>query len=175
MWTITTSPAEWWLCMLESSADAHTAGLETNMKFLISVLALVMATFAFDADAARRLGGGSSVGRQSSNVTQREAQRPAAAPNQAQPAAPANTAPPVQQGPRWGGMLGGLAAGLGLAWLAHSLGFGEGFGQFMLIFMVVVLAMTAIGWVMRSRRQQGANYAYGGGTAAADLARSPRE
>jgi predicted lipid-binding transport protein (Tim44 family) len=146
------------------------------MKFWISVLALVMATFAFDAEAARRLGGGSSVGRQSSNVTQREAQRGTqpAAPNQAQPTAPANATPPVQQGPRWGGMLGGLAAGLGLAWLAHSLGMGEAFGQFMLIFLVVVVAMTLIGWAMRRRTQQAAAYAYGG-PAPADVAKAPRQ
>src|SRR5205085_10978689 len=147
MWTITTSPAVWWHCMLESSADARRARPGDDMKFWISVLALVMATFAFDAEAARRLGGGSSVGRQSSNVTQREAQRGAqpAAPNQNQ-AQPANAAPPVQQGPRWGGMLGGLAAGLGLAWLAHSLGLDPALGQFILIFLVVLLAMTLIGW-----------------------------
>ncbi|MEJ6024300.1 Tim44 domain-containing protein [Ramlibacter sp. PS4R-6] len=143
------------------------------MKFWISVFALVMATFAFDAEAARRLGGGSSVGRQSSNVTQREAQKPAA-PNQAQPTAPANATPPVQQGPRWGGMLGGLAAGLGLAWLAHSLGFGEAFGQFILIFLVVMIAMTLIGWAMRRRAQHAAPYAYGG-AAPADVARAPRQ
>jgi predicted lipid-binding transport protein (Tim44 family) len=149
------------------------------MKVLISVFALVIAAFAFDADAARRLGGGSSVGKQSSNVTQREAQRgqQPAAPNQSQAApAPANATPPVQQGPRWGGMLGGLAAGLGLAWLAHSLGLGEAFGQFLLIFLVVVLAMTVIGWVMRSRRkQQEASFAYAAGPAPADIARAPRQ
>lgn len=148
------------------------------MKFWISVLALVMAAFAFDADAARRLGGGTSVGRQSSNVTQREAQRSTqpAAPTQAQPTAPANTAPPVQQGPRWGSMLSGLAAGLGLAWLAHSLGLGEAFGQFLLIFLVVVVAMSLIGLAMRRRAQQQAgSYAYGGGPAPADVARTPRE
>jgi predicted lipid-binding transport protein (Tim44 family) len=149
------------------------------MKFWIPVLALavMIATAAFDAEAARRLGGGTSVGRQSSNVTQREAQRGTqpAAPNQAQPA-PANAAPPIQQGPRWGAMLGGIAAGLGLAWLAHSLGLGEAFGQFLLIFLFVVLAMSLIGWAMRSRRAQHASpYAYGGGAAPDEVARAPRQ
>ena len=83
---------------------------------------------SIEADAAR-LGGGESVGRQSSNVTQREATPPAA------PATPARRRrPPTTRGRQagagsagrrrapkrpWGGMLGGLAAGLGLAWLAQ--------------------------------------------------------
>ncbi|HUR87591.1 MAG TPA: Tim44-like domain-containing protein [Ramlibacter sp.] len=145
------------------------------MKTWITLLSLLLAFASFDASAARRLGGGQSVGRQSSNVTQREGQRatPPAAPNQAQPA-PANAAP-KPQGPRWGAMLGGLAAGLGLAWLAHSLGLGEAFGQFLVVLLVVMLAMTAIGWVIRSRRSaQPQAYSYGG-PAAADLAQSPRQ
>jgi predicted lipid-binding transport protein (Tim44 family) len=145
------------------------------MRSWVSVLALFVALVSSEADAAR-IGGGKSVGRQSSNVTQREAQRPAQqapAPNQAQPAPAANPVP--QQGPRWGAMLGGLAAGLGLAWLAHSLGLGEAFGQFLVVLLVVILAMTAIGWFMRSRRTQAAGaYAFGGG-APADTAQAPRE
>ena len=146
------------------------------MKIWITIaLTLLLAVFSFDdAQAARRLGGGGSVGRQSSNVTQREAQKAPAAPNQAQPT-PANAQPQPQQGPRWGGMLGGLAAGLGLAWLAHSLGFGEGFGQFMMILLMVIVGMTLIGWFMRSRRaQQAPAYGYGG-AAPADVAQAPRQ
>jgi predicted lipid-binding transport protein (Tim44 family) len=145
------------------------------MKVWITVfLTMLLAVFAIDeAEAARRLGGGGSVGRQSSNVTQREAQKAPATPNQAQPA-PANAAPQPQQGPRWGAMLGGLAAGLGLAWLAHSLGLGEAFGQFILIFLVVMIAMTLIGWFMRSRRASHTP-AYAGGPAAADVAQAPRQ
>jgi predicted lipid-binding transport protein (Tim44 family) len=148
------------------------------MKLWLTVLALVVATFASDAEAARRLGGGGSVGRQSSNVTQREAQRGAqpAPANQAQQQSPANAAPPAQLGPRWGGMLGGLAAGLGLAWLAHSQGLGEAFGQIRLVFLVVIEELSLIGWAMRSRRaQQAAPYAYGSGPAPADIARAPRQ
>ena len=86
-----------------------------------------------DADAARRLGGGKSVGKQSSNVTQREAAPTApTAPAQsatnaaAKPAAAAAATPAKKP---WGAMLGGLAAGLGLAWLASSLGLGEAFDR----------------------------------------------
>ena len=51
------------------------------MMKLWSVVLVAMLAFAHaDADAARRLGGGKSVGKQSSNVTQRESATPPAAP-----------------------------------------------------------------------------------------------
>ena len=120
------------------------------MKFWTLALTLILALGGMNAEA-KRMGGGKSVGQQSSNVTQRQA-APAAptqgATNTAAPATPA-AQPPKKP---WGAMLGGLAAGLGLAWLASSLGFGEGFGQFMMIALLVLVAMMAIGWFMRSRR-----------------------
>jgi predicted lipid-binding transport protein (Tim44 family) len=111
---------------------------------------------------AKRLGGGSSVGKQSSNVTQRQA-APAQGATNAAPAAPAPA--PVAQPRPWGAMLGGLAAGLGLAWLASSMGFGEGFGQFMMIALLALVVMMVIGWFMRSRRsgvQDTSPYAFQG-------------
>lgn len=127
------------------------------MKLWSLALSLVLALGAVDVEA-KRLGGGKSVGKQSSNVTQREAaSTPPAAPTQ-NAAAPAKPAPAPAAAPApaprkpWGAMLGGLAAGLGLAWLASSLGLGEAFGQFMLIALVVLLAMVAFSWFMRSRR-----------------------
>jgi predicted lipid-binding transport protein (Tim44 family) len=142
------------------------------MKTWLALLALLLAFAAFPAEAAKRLGGGTSIGRQSSNVTQREAQRGATAPAP-NPTAPA--AAPQPKGSRWGGVLGGLAAGLGLAWLAHALGFGDAFGQFLVVFLLVVVAMSMLGWVLRSRRPQGsAPYAYGGPTPA-EVASTPRQ
>lgn len=93
---------------------------------------------------AKRLGGGGSMGRQSSNVTQRQATPPAAPARQqnAQQQKPAQQ-PGAAQTPAkkpWGAMLGGLAAGLGLAWLANSLGLGEAFGN---ILLMALLAMAA--------------------------------
>jgi predicted lipid-binding transport protein (Tim44 family) len=146
------------------------------MKYWTWILVAMMAFAAFDADAARRLGGGGSVGRQSSNVTQRNAAPAAPAQNQAAPAQPAPN--PAAAAPRrpWGAMLGGLAAGLGLAWLAHSLGFGEAFGQFLLIGLVVLIAMIVIGRLMRSRRPATAQpYAFQASQAAADIAVLPRQ
>src|SRR6218665_3153922 len=100
------------------------------MKLWSVVLVALLVLAHADADA-KRLGGGKSMGRQSGNVTQREAARPPASPGApAQNGAKPATSPPTAAatGPKpWGAMLGGLAACLGVAWLAHSLGLGAGF------------------------------------------------
>ena len=66
------------------------------MKKFLSLIAVVLtlgiSTLALDAEAAKRMGGGKSVGKQSSNVTQREA-APAAAKPATPAAAPAAAAP----------------------------------------------------------------------------------
>jgi predicted lipid-binding transport protein (Tim44 family) len=139
------------------------------MKFISVVLALFMALSSMHADAAKRFGGGKSVGQQSGNVTQREAGRsasPNTAPNAAPNAspAPAPAAPPAAAPRRpWGAMLGGLAAGLGLAWLAHSLGFGAEFGQVLMFGLIALAVVMLIGFLMRRRAPQVPNdpYAYG--------------
>lgn len=130
-----------------------------TMKSWVAMFVMLLALVSMDAEAARRLGGGASVGKQSPNVTQRAA--PAQPPAQAAPAAAPQRS--------WGGLLGGVAAGLGLAWLAHTLGFGEAFGQFLVVLLVVMLAMTVLGWIVRSRRHAANAYALGG-PAAADSA-----
>ena len=126
------------------------------MKLWTLILTIALAMTAMDADAARRLGGGKSVGKQSSNVTQRDATPNApTAPAQgaanaaAKPAAAAAATPAKKP---WGAMLGGLAAGLGLAWLASSLGLGEAFGQFLMFGLLALAIMVAIGWFMRRRQ-----------------------
>lgn len=123
----------------------------------LSLVALTVAMVFTGADAeAKRMGGGKSVGKQSSNVTQREA-----APAAAKPAAPA-TAPAAAAPKRpWGAMLGGLAAGLGLAWLASSLGFGEGMAQFMTFALAALAIMLVVGFVLRylKSRREGAGQA----------------
>ena len=139
------------------------------MKFTSFVLVCLLALTSFHADAARRMGGGKSLGQQSNNVTQREATRPAS-PNAAPNAAPSPTpgTPPAAAAPRrpWAGMLGGLAAGLGLAWLAHSLGFGAEFGQFLMFGLIALALMMVVGMFMRRRALQDP-YAYGGAGSAA--------
>lgn len=124
-----------------------------------AALFLVSLMFVHIDAEARRMGGGGSVGRQSSNVTQqRQATPPAAANN---PAANAQARP---RSPMMG-MLGGLAAGLGLAWLASSLGLGEEFGNILMLLLLGLVAMTVIGFIMRSRNRNATQGAFAGGKA----------
>lgn len=119
------------------------------MKLWSLILLLTLSFAGMDADAARRLGGGKSVGKQSNQVTQRESANSAT--QSPKPAAPAAAAQPPRK--PWGAMLGGLAAGLGLAWLAHSLGFGEAFGQVLMFALLGIAVMALVAWFMRSRLQ----------------------
>jgi predicted lipid-binding transport protein (Tim44 family) len=145
------------------------------MKKLLTALFVVAMVFAtMHAEAAKRLGGGKSMGQQSSNVTQREAAKPApaATPNAAPVAAPHTPAAPAATPSRFGGMggmLGGLAAGLGLAWLAHSMGFGAELGQFLMFGLLALVVMMVIGAFMRRRQPEVTNsspYAFEGAGAA---------
>ena len=164
------------------------------MKNFWSVM-LVCALVLVSADAdARRMGSGKSVGRQSNNVTQREAAPPASPATPGAPAQNANsaaarpaTAAPAAAAPKrnWGGMLGGLAAGLGLAWLASSLGLGAGFGNILLIALLAMAALFA--WRMFAARRAAAaanggngngnnngGFAFQGAGAAADAPVTPQ-
>ena len=128
------------------------------MKLWAFILAATLALAGFNADAAKRLGGGGSTGKQSNNVTQRDAAPSApggAAQNAAKPAPAAAAAPAVAPKKPWGAMLGGLAAGLGLAWLASSLGLGGAMGNILMFGLLALAIMLAVGWFMR-RRAQGA-------------------
>lgn len=129
------------------------------MKVWSLVLAAALVLAGVDADA-KRMGGGKSVGKQSSNVTQSQQAAPAApaaAPNAAAAAKPATPAAAAAPKRPWGAMLGGLAAGLGLAWLASSLGLGAAFGQFLMFGLLALAIMVAVGWFMRRRAQANQN------------------
>ena len=123
------------------------------MKIWSLVLVAILSLSGLDAHAAKRLGGGKSVGKQSTNVTQRDAApaAPGAATANATPSKPAAAAPTAAPKRPWGAMLGGLAAGLGLAWLASSLGMGEGFGQILMFGLLALAAFMAFKWFMRKR------------------------
>jgi predicted lipid-binding transport protein (Tim44 family) len=141
--------------VLIKNDQLSTTGDDAMKKLLTAIFVVAMSFATMHAEAAKRLGGGKSTGQQSSNVTQREAAKPApAATPAAAPAAPA--AAPSRFG-GMGGMLGGLAAGLGLAWLANSLGFGAEFGQFMMFGLLALVVMVVIGMVMRRRQQPAAS------------------
>ena len=151
------------------------------MKKWIAMFTMALALVHMPADAAKRLGGGKSMGQQSNQVTQREAAKPAApnaaptaAPNTAPAAAPHTPAPaPAAPSRPWAGMLGGLAAGLGLAWLAHSLGFGAEFGQFLMFALLAMVIMMVVGMFMRRRatpaHDNNSPYAFEGAHGAGDV------
>lgn len=160
------------------------------MKLWSVVLVAMLAFTHADADA-RRLGGGKLMGRQSSNVTQRNAATPPATPgapaqtaNNAAAAKPAAAAAPAAAARKpWGAMLGGLAAGLGLAWLASSLGLGQGFGNILMIALLAVAAFAIFKMVMRARSggnrlatAGGAPFAFqGAGAATPEAAQVPHQ
>ena len=129
------------------------------MKWLSLVLTAFLLFAGVNAEAAR-LGGGKSMGKQSGNVTQREAAPAQSAGNTA--ARPANAAAPAAPRRPWGAMLGGLAAGLGLAWLASSLGLGEGFGQILMFALLAFGVMMAVGYFMRRRQAAASPFAFQG-------------
>lgn len=124
------------------------------MKRWLSVLTMSLVLVAGHADAAKRFGGGMSFGKQSSNVTQRQAAptAPAQGATNSVPKSPATTAPVTPKKP-WGAMLGGLAAGLGLAWLASSLGLSEAMGQVLMFALLAMAIVAALSWFMRRKNQ----------------------
>ncbi|MBS7779524.1 Tim44-like domain-containing protein [Acidovorax sp. CCYZU-2555] len=134
------------------------------MKLWSVVLVAMLSVVHLDADA-KRMGGGKSMGQQSSNVTQRNSAAPGApgapAQNASNSAAAKPGAAPAAAAPKkpWGAMLGGLAAGLGLAWLANSLGFGEAFANMLMFGLLAAAIMVVVGMVLRARKAKADNAA----------------
>lgn len=117
------------------------------------VLSIFMAlcislTFALDATAAKRFGGGKSFGSAPSHQTRQAPQQTQAAPNQAGRQTPAA----ASGASRWLGPLAGLAAGGLLA----SMFMGDGFEgiQFMDILIFGVMAFLLFRFLAARRRQQ---------------------
>lgn len=122
------------------------------MKKLFSMLAVVftlgLSTVAMDAEAAKRLGGGKSVG------TQRQAtvdKAPATPPAAAAAAGGAAATGAAASSRSWMGPVAGIAAGLGLAALASHLGFGDELASMLLIGLLAVTVMMVVGYVLRKR------------------------
>lgn len=125
-------------------------------KFLLLlsvVFAFGLTTVAMDAEAAKRMGSGKSMG------TQRQA-APDKAPAQTTAAAPAAGAGAAAAPSRsWMGPVAGLAAGLGLAALASHLGFGEELASMLMMGLLAAAVIVVIALFMRKRAatQQGMN------------------
>lgn len=150
--------------------------LLTTRLFAIAITVfstVAMLGVSFEAEAQRRLGG-SSMGRQSSNVTQqRQAVQPPAAAGTAQrsatnPAATAGAAGAAgaaatrSGASRWFGPIAGIAAGLGLAALLSHLGLGAAFAEFMASLLLIALVVFAALFIFRRLRGGGARPAMQG-------------
>lgn len=106
------------------------------MKKILVAMMLTVSALSLIGDAiARPMGGGRSIGRQSSSVSQMRAPAPAPSQQNVRPAAPAGSpyaapAAPVKQPSRFGGMLGGALGGallgFGLGSLFSHMGMGAG-------------------------------------------------
>ncbi|AZG07034.1 Tim44 domain-containing protein [Pigmentiphaga sp. H8] len=131
---------------------------------VIAVSTVAMLGVSHDA-LAKRLGGGGSMGRQSSNLTQRQATPPARTPQQNQQAAP--SAAPAAAGAaagataarsgmsRWLGPIAGIAAGLGLAALLSHLGLGAAAAELIGSLLLIALAVFAVLFIVRRLRGVG--------------------
>ncbi|MDP1979078.1 MAG: Tim44-like domain-containing protein [Undibacterium sp.] len=136
-------------------------------KFLIAMLvvASTMTMSSFDAEA-KRLGSGSSIGKQSNNVSRQAT--PAAAPthNAAAPAATPAATPavaPPKPGIPWKGIAGGLIGGALLAAALSHLGLGGALASMLGSFLTFALIGLAIFFVVRffrNRNRQGAGNAF---------------
>ena len=124
---------------------------------LIAVSGSALVISSFDADAAR-LGGGGSVGRQSTNIggsrpatsTSPTATQKSATPAAA--AAPAGAAAKPAGASRWLGPLAGIAAGLGIGALLSHFGMSGAFGSFLVMALLAGLVVFAIMFVVRLLR-----------------------
>lgn len=121
------------------------------MKKLLSLIAIVftlgLGTVAMEAEAAKRMGSGKSMGTQRSS-TPDKAPTTANQPSAGAPAAGAAAAPARSS---WMGPVAGLAAGLGIAALASHLGFGDELASIVMMGLLAVAVMAAIGFFMRKR------------------------
>lgn len=123
------------------------------MKSWILALALTLTaafTLAPSVAEAKRLGGGSSSGMQSSLPPRSTPDATPARPAQATPTPAPATPGMAPAAPRrsWMGPLAGLAAGLGLAALMSHFGMGAEFGSLITMVLLGLLAFIAIRFVM---------------------------
>ena len=141
------------------------------MKKILLMLAVIftfgLSTVTMNAEAAKRIGSGKSMG------TQRQAtpDKAPGAPAQSAAAGAGAAGAAAAAAPKrsWMGPLAGLAAGLGLAALASHLGFGDELASMMMFGLLAAAVMVAIGFFMRKRAAAQRQAASGEGAGAAGL------
>ncbi|RJG02798.1 Tim44 domain-containing protein [Noviherbaspirillum sedimenti] len=127
------------------------------MAILVSALTL---TVGLSNVEAKRLGGGSSFGKQSQSVN-RQALPPSSnqASNVAKPAAPAaaGAAAAAKPASAWKGMLGGALLGLGLGALLSHLGLGGAMASMISTILMVALLAAAAFFIYRMFKRKSGN------------------
>lgn len=145
-----------------------------TLSMMAAVMVLGVSLIAADAEAAKRMGGGKSLGTQRSSQVDKSPNAspaqtpgsPASAAAPAQSAAAAATGAAAAQSKRsWMGPLAGIAAGLGLAALASHFGFGDELASMLMIGLAIMAVLAVVGFIMRKR----AMGAQGGGTRAGGM------
>jgi predicted lipid-binding transport protein (Tim44 family) len=132
-------------------------------KLLIGMVLAVSALSMVGEAIARPMGGGRSIGRQSSSVSQMRAPAPAPSQQVNRPAAPVNSpsaAPPApaRQPGRFGGMLGGAIGGallgFGLASMFSHMGMGAGMASGLGTILPLILLGLAAFFLYRMFRRR---------------------
>ncbi|MRT30311.1 MULTISPECIES: Tim44 domain-containing protein [Herbaspirillum] len=126
--------------------------------FVALIVAVMTLSVGMSAVEAKRLGGGGSIGKQSSSAS-RQAQSPAPMQqNQAaaaKPAAPAAAPAAAAAKPSmWKGLLGGALLGLGLGALLSHFGLGGALASMISTILTVALIALAIMFVIRLFRRK---------------------
>lgn len=145
-----------------------------NVFIALFVAVLSLSAGMPDAEA-RRLGGGSSFGKQSQKASKPQPmQNQAAAPAAAKPAA-APAAPPAAQPSMWKGMLGGALLGLGLGALLSGLGLSGAMASMistlLTVGLIAMVLMLAYRWY--KRRSEGARPAFANAGAGSPFSGNP--
>ncbi|WP_426115568.1 Tim44 domain-containing protein [Massilia sp. PWRC2] len=138
-------------------------------KFFASTMIAVTLLSMVAEAAARPLGGGRSIGRQSQSVSRQQAAPAAPVQRQQAAPAPAPVAPAAVPKPasRWKGILGGALLGLGLGAMLSHFGLGGAMASAISsILMIALLAAAAFFIYNMFRRKSAPATANGGGFSA---------
>jgi len=139
------------------------------MKKLLLGFAAVLLSAAFvatEADAAKRLGGGGSMGAQR-NVTSTPPASAPAKPAQQQAAPAGQQATPAAAAPasgfaKWAPLLGGLALGGALGWLMGANGMGGALVGMLLVGLLIFAAIFVVRMLMQKRGETPQRFQYAG-------------
>lgn len=128
--------------------------------FVVLMLVLTSMTLAMSGAEAKRLGGGGSFGKQSSNYARQVPSRPAAVP--AAPTSPAGVPQSIPAKPAspWKGIVGGALLGLGVGALLSHFGLGGAAAGMISTILMIALVGFVIMLLLRMFGRKNSNPAY---------------